>query len=388
MESTFPAEAVRYAAATFGQPNIQFLQAPCESLPFADGAFDLVVAFEVIEHVEKWQVLLQEVRRVLRPSGVLLVSTPNKAYYAETRAVAGPNPFHVHEFEYSEFRMALTNVFAHVHLLSQNHSEAIVFVPEGPSFGALDATGDSKPGNAHFFLAVCSQTPISDTGAFAWLPTTGNVLREREQHIALLEAELLQKTDWLKQSLDNHSALQRAHEDLLEELRTTHAGYEKQITSLDGELKTAHAGYETQIAELEEELKITHARYEERIAILDQEAVARLAWVRDLESQIQRGRQEIERLNREYDSNHASLLEGRRKVESLGQELQRANAELQRASADVKTLEAELRRMEEEREPIEAENSWLRAEQQKIAQSKWLRLGRTLGFGPFVKSDG
>jgi hypothetical protein len=43
--------------------------------------------------------------------------------------------------------------------------------------------------------------------------------------------------------------------------------------------------------------------------------------------------------------------------------------------------------MEAEREPIEAENNWLRAERQKIAQSKWLRLGRALGLGPIVKSD-
>jgi ubiquinone/menaquinone biosynthesis C-methylase UbiE len=355
------AEAVRHATNTFGGPGVRFLQARCEALPFADGAFDLVVAFEVIEHLEKWREMLAEARRVLRPAGMLLVSTPNKAYYAETRAAAGPNPFHVHEFECSEFRAALTEVFPHVHLWSQNHSETIAFVPKEPSRGALDAPGDADPGNAHFFLAACSQSRIADTGAFAWLPEAGNALREREQHIALLETELRQKTDWLKQSGDNLAALQQAHENLLAELHRQNEWAEQ----LNGDLEKAG----------------------ERIGELQEEAVVRLAWVRDLESQLVRGRQEIERLNAENESYYASILDSNRNVESLKQELERENAELRRTKAEVNSLETEIQRMEAEHEPIEVENGWLRAERRKIAQSKWLRLGRALGFGPVVKSD-
>ncbi len=327
------AEAVRHAACTFGAPGVCFLQADCETLPFADGAFDLVVAFEVIEHLEKWRNLLDEARRVLRPTGMLLVSTPNKAYYAETRATAGPNPFHVHEFECAEFRAALSAVFPHVHLWNQNHSEAIVFVPEAPSRGALDTAGDAAPEHAHFFLAACSQSRLAKPEAFAWLPRAGNVLRERERHIALLEEELGQKTDWLKQTGDSHAALQRAHEDLLDELQRQNRWADR----LDGELKSAGA----------------------RIVALQDEAAARLAWVHDLESQIARGRHEIERLNRESESHQAAIVEGRRRVESLELELQRANAEI----------------------------GALRDERRKIAESKWLRLGRALGFGPVVESD-
>jgi SAM-dependent methyltransferase len=329
----FSAEAVKHAACTFGGPGICFLQAACETLPFADGAFDLVVAFEVIEHLEKWRDLLDEARRVLRPTGMLLVSTPNKAYYAETRAAAGPNPFHVHEFECAEFRAALSAVFPHVHLWSQNHSEAIVFVPEAPSRGALDTAGDAEPEHAHFFLGACSQSRLPEPEAFAWLPRAGNVLRERERHIALLEEELGQKTAWLEQTGDSHAALQRAHEDLLAELQRQNQWADR----LDGELKRAG----------------------DRIVALQEEAASRLAWVHDLESQIARGRQEIERLNRENESHHASILEGRRQVESLELELQRANAEI----------------------------GSLRDERRKIADSKWLRLGRALGFGPVVESD-
>jgi SAM-dependent methyltransferase len=46
-------------------------------LPWPDGAFDLVCSVEGIEHLENAFAFLREVRRVLRPGGVLLLTTPN-----------------------------------------------------------------------------------------------------------------------------------------------------------------------------------------------------------------------------------------------------------------------------------------------------------------------
>ena len=46
-------------------------------LPFADDAFDVVVAGEVLEHVPHPDLMLAEIRRVLTPAGRLLLSTPN-----------------------------------------------------------------------------------------------------------------------------------------------------------------------------------------------------------------------------------------------------------------------------------------------------------------------
>ena len=73
--------------------------------------FDLVTAFEVIEHLAAWRDLLSEARRVLAPGGLFLVSTPNRLYYADSRRLDGPNPYHVHEFEFEEFDAALREFF-------------------------------------------------------------------------------------------------------------------------------------------------------------------------------------------------------------------------------------------------------------------------------------
>jgi SAM-dependent methyltransferase len=49
---------------------------PDAPLPFEDGSFDLVLCAETIEHVRDVQLLLSELRRVLRPGGVLVATTP------------------------------------------------------------------------------------------------------------------------------------------------------------------------------------------------------------------------------------------------------------------------------------------------------------------------
>jgi 2-polyprenyl-3-methyl-5-hydroxy-6-metoxy-1,4-benzoquinol methylase len=54
-----------------------------ESLPFRAGYFDIVVAGEVLEHLKRPFEFVEEISRVLRSGGILLLSTPNPQYYLE-----------------------------------------------------------------------------------------------------------------------------------------------------------------------------------------------------------------------------------------------------------------------------------------------------------------
>ena len=89
------AQAVEHATERYSAANLEFHQADCLALPFPDDQFDCVVSFETLEHLENHEQLLAEFRRVLRPGGFLLVSTPDKAIYTDQQG--NLNEFHVAE---------------------------------------------------------------------------------------------------------------------------------------------------------------------------------------------------------------------------------------------------------------------------------------------------
>jgi ubiquinone/menaquinone biosynthesis C-methylase UbiE/predicted nucleic acid-binding Zn-ribbon protein len=351
------AEAVAHAQMRYSQPGVRFLQASCEALPFSDATFDLVVAFEVIEHLDGWQQLLAEAYRVLNWSGVLLVSTPNRDYYAESRGEAGPNPFHRHEFDYKEFRAALETIFPHVRIWVQNHAEAIVFTPQHPAGSWLEAPGGAEPAGANFYLAACSQAPITGNTLFAWLPSSANLLQEREQHIAKLNGELSKKDSWLRQTLDEHSTLQQRHEALTAEL--------EQQNHWAGELNQKVADRDARIGQLQEELESQNARAREAVARLESEQTTRLAWIADLESQIAGAKTEIERLSEQ---------ERLAKVEAAER-----NAE---AQAIIDRLENTVTERTEWAQRLDGELEDCREELSRIKSSNWYRAGANLGLGP------
>jgi len=230
-------EAVDEARQQYWAANLRFECADCLDIPAADGSFDLVVAFEIIEHLSDWRRFLQQVRRILAPDGQFVVSTPNRLYYAEARAGLGPNPFHVHEFEYQEFRGELEAVFPHVIMYLENHADAIVFTPAaaGPMDSAIDEV-EAAPEHAHFFVAVCGSSPKTAVPGLTWVPRAANMLREREQHIDVLESQLqerIARVVQLQEELASEQARARERIDDLEaELRNT----VETATRLAGEL--------------------------------------------------------------------------------------------------------------------------------------------------------
>jgi SAM-dependent methyltransferase len=88
---------------------------------------DHVTSMETIEHVQDARALVAEVRRVLKPAGSFVLSTPNRAFGPPERHTG--NPFHIREFTADELRQVLCEHFNSVQLFGQRPSPAYRFVP-------------------------------------------------------------------------------------------------------------------------------------------------------------------------------------------------------------------------------------------------------------------
>ena len=88
--------------------NVEYYEMEVPSIGFENSAFDSVVSFQVIEHIEDDINFVREVSRVLRPGGEFIVSTPN-APMSLTR-----NPWHVREYNADELRNLLECHFSKV----------------------------------------------------------------------------------------------------------------------------------------------------------------------------------------------------------------------------------------------------------------------------------
>ena len=76
----FDQEAIEVAAKRY--PWINFQAAPLEAIPHADQSFDVVVCLDVLEHVRDEHKSLNELFRVLRPGGMLILTTPHRGLFS------------------------------------------------------------------------------------------------------------------------------------------------------------------------------------------------------------------------------------------------------------------------------------------------------------------
>ncbi|MEO7199427.1 MAG: class I SAM-dependent methyltransferase, partial [Dokdonella sp.] len=108
------AEAISHARARYQRDNLSFATGDAAALTFSDQRFDLIVSFETLEHLYEQEALVAGFARMLAPSGVLLISSPDKRTYSE---IAGfRNEFHVRELYREELMSLLGGHFPHIRL--------------------------------------------------------------------------------------------------------------------------------------------------------------------------------------------------------------------------------------------------------------------------------
>ncbi len=189
--------SIDHAYATYGRPGVEFIVSDCSSLPLSDARFDAAVSFETIEHVSNQAEMLDEIVRVLRPGGLLVMSSPNKLVYADL--ADHHNPFHVRELYLEEFRTLLVERFVNVAIYGQRVEllSTIQPIAQRPGEARLDRGLPSEPQRFFtYFVALCSNEALPQCptaiggieGEDVFAMTTARIAKAERELLALEDA--------------------------------------------------------------------------------------------------------------------------------------------------------------------------------------------------------
>ena len=357
------AEAIEHARRTYADsPDLTFVQGSATALPLQDASFDVVVSFETIEHLEGQREMLAEIRRVLRPRGVLILSSPNRPVYSQEGEFR--NEFHVKELDFRELDGLLKAQFPAVRYFGQRLVAGSILQPlegEGRSYAAWRDDGAgigaqwAPVKDPVYFVALCAakesllpkmeasilqstQVDLLETyrGMARWAKAADEVIaREREVYRALEESHH-QVAAWGK-SLDAELAGLRTTYATLDE---EHRKVAEWAHSLEAELATSAR----QLAEAREAHRL-----------LDEEHHALGARARSLEGELARMRKQLA----EARDAHRQLEEHQRdageRTQSLNVQMVQLGLQIEERQAENRSLASEVARRAEAQALLQAQ---------------------------------
>ncbi|KHD86963.1 class I SAM-dependent methyltransferase [Heyndrickxia ginsengihumi] len=205
-------ETIEHALSTYEKNNVEFLNASVTDIPLKDHSVDIVVSFETIEHIGEHEqhLFLKEITRVLKKSGILIISTPNKLVYSDQSHYQ--NPFHVKEFYQEEFENFLSGYFKYVDLFYQKAQiNYVINCFDNQLLEILPSSETYNP-SGKYFIAICGNKPnkqnissiILDENhqyedLLAQLIQIQHIAEKRDQKIKKLQLELEEKNKLLNQ---------------------------------------------------------------------------------------------------------------------------------------------------------------------------------------------
>jgi GT2 family glycosyltransferase/SAM-dependent methyltransferase/glycosyltransferase involved in cell wall biosynthesis len=238
---------IEHSLLNYASENLEFRVGSATELDtLPAGAFDVVVAFEIIEHVDDQAAMLRGIEHVLAPGGLVVISTPDRRAYSD--ATGQVNPFHVHELTLDELRDGLSARFAHVELFAQRTAtgsriEALTRPEEGRHAAfTLERAGDEwRVGGSPsplYVLAVASQEALPELARDSSLSDFGlELLRAAERQ----GAENVGAVEAARAEMEAERG--RALAALSSESRRAEA-FERERNALVGELAGAAAALE------------------------------------------------------------------------------------------------------------------------------------------------
>ncbi len=154
---------ISQAKEKYKKQNLEFICGTVENIPAAEHAFDVVVSFETLEHVGIQDRMITEIKRVMQPGGLLIISTPDKRIYSDKTGYK--NPFHIKEYYPEEFIALLLKYFKNAQRFDQEVAFSSVITSETATDlkiykGDYREIKTSTPGHGLYCIALASDDPL------------------------------------------------------------------------------------------------------------------------------------------------------------------------------------------------------------------------------------
>lgn len=179
---------INKASKKYSSNNLKFIQGRVEAIPAPDNSFDVVVSFETLEHSFDHEKIFSEMKRVLKPGGLLIISTPEKKYY--TDLPGSHNSFHLKEVYEHEFTKLLRDHFSHHYCFYQSSGLSSVVMTEETNemtiyegnYETVKASGRMDP---LYLIAIASDSEIDKPASSIFLGRLifQAALNEKEQEL-------------------------------------------------------------------------------------------------------------------------------------------------------------------------------------------------------------
>ena len=242
--------ALNYAKSSHQADNLKFVRNADLAASLGAEQFDLITCFEVIEHITATQQkeLLNNFQRLLKPDGILLISTPNPA----VTALYGDNPYHLHEMQHDEFTALLREIFPHVQMFRQNISASIFIQAEeleADKLSPIVLDDQVFPGQANtaIYLAACAKARRTE------LPSA--LYQDRTRDFIAGHIEMLRQRNWL--ALERLKIVRQEAE--IQTLRSTLSTVNARLQEMD------HLSVELDFASRAHEAEARNAELSERL---------------------------------------------------------------------------------------------------------------------------
>lgn len=187
-------ETVFDAQEKYSKNNLSFLVGSADNIPLETNSIDVVVSFETIEHHDKHEEMFLEIKRVLKPNGVLIMSSPDKKYYSDIPRFK--NKFHVKELYSDEFENLVNKHFDFAKFYVQKAYNLNSIISNLLDFNKLkiysgnQAEVGSIENNHLYILTIASNSKVDD------LPTS--IFNGSEIYKMIREFDLNKKNNEIK----------------------------------------------------------------------------------------------------------------------------------------------------------------------------------------------